>query len=126
MTHKPLWKASEYKRAMEFIARGHSTASAAAFIGRPPGQLREKIRWEKMSPEKRDHLRMATNRRRSNKYQSTARAESVVSTSRRPSPEMLAEASIRINAPRTLSQELCGDPPPGYSALDRKRQGLAV
>jgi hypothetical protein len=26
----------------------------------------------------------------------------------------------RMNAPRTLTALLCGDPPPGYSALDRR------
>lgn len=38
----------------------------------------------------------------------------------RPSPEMLADAARRANAPRDLTAMLMGDPPRGCSALDRR------
>jgi hypothetical protein len=37
----------------------------------------------------------------------------------RPSDKLIAEARIRADAPRSLSAMLLGDPPKGYSALDR-------
>lgn len=43
-----------------------------------------------------------------------------------PSAEALAERDARYAASlkRTPTQEFFGDPPPGFSALDRKRRGL--
>lgn len=126
MTQKPHWHPEEYKRAMDLIARGHTIPSAAAIIGRSPAQLREKMRWEGMSKARREELREMTNMRRRNKYiASMPRGPGAyATTSGRPAPDMLAEAQKRLYAPRTISQEIFGDPPPGYSALDRKRQGL--
>ena len=42
-------------------------------------------------------------------------------------PEMLADRDARMEASwrRTPTQEFFGDPPPGYSALDKKRQAGA-
>lgn len=36
-------------------------------------------------------------------------------------PEVIADSVRRSDAPRSLTAMLCGDPPPGYSALDRRR-----
>ena len=36
-----------------------------------------------------------------------------------------ADRDRRINAPRTITALVCGDPPPGYSALDRRNRGEA-
>jgi hypothetical protein len=33
---------------------------------------------------------------------------------------MIADRDARYSAPRTITASLFGDPPPGYSALDRK------
>lgn len=38
----------------------------------------------------------------------------------RPPPEVLAERDATLSLPRTLTSLLCGDPPPGRSALDRR------
>jgi hypothetical protein len=40
--------------------------------------------------------------------------------------DVLIERNARYSAPRTISASLLGDPPAGFSALDRKRQGLPV
>jgi hypothetical protein len=39
-----------------------------------------------------------------------------------PSPAVLAERDARYDASqrKTLTQAFCGDPPPGFSALDRR------
>jgi hypothetical protein len=40
--------------------------------------------------------------------------------------DVLAERNTRLSAPRTVSAFVLGDPPAGFSALDRKRQGLSA
>jgi hypothetical protein len=40
-------------------------------------------------------------------------------------PEAWAEASRRFSAPRTLTAWICGDPAPGFSALDQRMGGHA-
>lgn len=40
----------------------------------------------------------------------------------RPTPEMLADAMRRNSAPRPATAWLMGDPPPGESALDKRKQ----
>lgn len=35
-------------------------------------------------------------------------------------PRLIAERDARRDAPRTLTSLFCGDPPPGFSALDRR------
>ena len=40
----------------------------------------------------------------------------------RPSDELLAEAKQRADAPRTITMLLCGDPPVGFSALDKRQK----
>lgn len=34
--------------------------------------------------------------------------------------EVIADAIRRARAPRTITSWICGDPPPGYSALERR------
>lgn len=46
----------------------------------------------------------------------------LVSSSARPSSEMLAERDAALAAPLSLTAHVFGDPPPGRSALDRKRE----
>lgn len=38
----------------------------------------------------------------------------------RPSVEVLRERDIRLAQPRSLTASIMGDPPPGYSALDKR------
>jgi hypothetical protein len=38
-----------------------------------------------------------------------------------PSEDMLMDAKIRSTMPRPIVAWIQGDPPPGYSALDRRR-----
>lgn len=46
--------------------------------------------------------------------------------SARPTPQALADAERRLIAPRSLTAEVFRDPPPGYSALDRKQSGAST
>jgi hypothetical protein len=38
--------------------------------------------------------------------------------------QLLMLRAARIAAPKTITAMLLGDPPPGWSSLDRKRQGV--
>jgi hypothetical protein len=49
----------------------------------------------------------------------------VASTTRAPDTA-LADREARLSAPRTLTATWFGDPAPGWSALDRKRQGVTA
>jgi hypothetical protein len=40
----------------------------------------------------------------------------------RPTDEMMADARRRATAPRSITAWLAGDPAPGRSALDKRRQ----
>ena len=35
-------------------------------------------------------------------------------------PEVIEEAVKRLSAPRDVTQAICGDPPKGFSALERR------
>ena len=39
---------------------------------------------------------------------------------------VFVDRAARLNTPRTLTATFLGDPPPGWSALDRKRQGVTA
>lgn len=51
-----------------------------------------------------------------------ARANSSMAGNVRVPPELIAERNVRSAARRDLTAVFFGDPPQGYSALDRKRQ----
>ena len=40
--------------------------------------------------------------------------------------EVFIDRAERESAPRSLTNCICGDPPPGWSALDRRTQGAAA
>lgn len=60
-----------------------------------------------------DDLRTLSQSRSKCKEFSSSRAETIP-------PEVIADAVRRSNAPRSLTAMLCGDPPFGYSAYDRR------
>ncbi|MDE5451306.1 hypothetical protein GWE18_00245 [Bradyrhizobium sp. CSA112] len=123
---KEKWGAQEWIRVKHLIGRGHDVASIALMIGRSREQVKGKIRWENMSAEKRQARRDRINARRneSGEYRSTPRPDKPTITHRAP-PEALAERAMRLSAPQTLTGAFCGDPPIGFSALDRKLSGKA-
>jgi len=43
-----------------------------------------------------------------------------------PPPEVIEDAIRRATAPRSITAILCGDPCPGFSALDRKQAGASA
>lgn len=42
----------------------------------------------------------------------------------RPTPEMIEEATRRNGAPCSITSQVCGDPAPGQSALDKRKSRI--
>lgn len=121
-----LWSREEWEKAKAMLAQGFLRETVAAEIGRTLAQLRQKIAWENMSPEVREMKRNRINNWRRAK---AALKPAPVVRHRVPSPilekappELFVERARRQMAQRDLTGEFFGDPPPGYSALDRREQ----
>ena len=111
------WSDEEWQRASQLIDGGHAIKVIAQLIGRSYDSLVGKMRYEAMDDEQRqaEHDRInAYRRKEGSPYRK-------VNVANRPTNDILDERDRYLSAPRTLSQRLLGDPPPGYSALDRKR-----
>lgn len=119
------WHPKQWAKAQGLLARGMTPSQVAPLIGKTAHQLSEKVRWENTPESKREQRRLRINARRnaSGEYKSPPDVN-LPSMGARAAPDLLEEARRRLEAPRTLSQMLMGDPPPGYSALDRKRQNI--
>lgn len=117
------WSAEDWQRVQDMLKDGKTPLQIGASVGRTAHQVRSKIQWERTPEQKREERRLLINARRnaSGEYKSTPRPHGYVA-GHRPAPGMLEEAQRRLYAPRTISQMLMGDPPPGYSALDRKQR----
>lgn len=121
-----IWSREEWEKAQAMLAEGFLRETVAAELGRTLVQLRQKIAWEKMSPEVREMKR--------NRINAWRRAKAALKPAqpvrhRVPSPilekappELFVERARRQMVQRDLTGEFFGDPPPGYSALDRREQ----
>jgi hypothetical protein len=119
--HRPIfkkWSAEEWQTVVELRALGHDTKYIAGVLHRQERHVREKIRWEGYSKDRRDQIKERTNARRRKDSYTTVEDKS---SSSKATPEMLADRERRLLAPRSLSAIAFGDPPPGFSALDRRR-----
>ena len=111
------WSDEEWRRASQLIDDGHAIEVIAQMIGRSYDSLACKMRYEAMDDKQRQHEYDRINayrRKEGGPYRK-------VNVADRPMDDILAARDRYLSAPRTLSQRLLGDPPPGYSALDRKR-----
>lgn len=125
-----LWTAEDLKTLCRMKAEKSLVRDIALALGRSEGAVVEQWRWINNSEERRERRRDRTNLIRSAKRNGTPishphKVLGYSTISSRPSGDLLADAQRRMLAPRTIGQEIFGDPPPGYSALDRKRQGAA-
>jgi hypothetical protein len=120
---KEKWGAQEWKRVQHLISRGHSVASIALMIGRSKEQVKGKIRWETMDEEKRKARRDRINARNHAREKHLPKRHYTPTITHRAPAEAVADRELRMMAPQTLTGAFCGDPPIGYSALDRKLRG---
>ncbi len=121
------WEAHETQLLRSMREEGCKFQEIADKLNRTFSSVQEQWRWnnrdEDQKQQRRDRINLNRNRR-SNGFTrygpaSGHRAQQVIA---RPTETLLEERERRLAAPRTLSQRLLGDPAPGYSALDRKRQ----
>lgn len=121
------WTFVEVTRLRKMLEEGKSREQIAQMLGMKVQRVIERIRHENRSPEqKRAKYELAKALREKNKDNDKRRAISTVTSHpvlavSRPDPEMIAEAQRRADAPRSLTAEFFGDPPAGYSALDRRQ-----
>jgi hypothetical protein len=120
------WKAYEWQRVKALLDRGHTIASVALMTGKSDLQIRDKLRWESMSEADREVRAAQIKARRKAEYVPSVPRGDYSTTASRPAPELIADRDRRLAISRTITAAICGDPPFGYSALDRKRQGVSA
>lgn len=122
------WTKEETASLREMRGKGCNWEEIGSAVRRSAQSCKEHWRWLHMSEELREKRRLRVNERRRTRaghgYLPAATTAGYISVSGRPIEDLIAEARQRLNAPRTISQMVFGDPPPGYSALDRKRQAI--
>lgn len=123
MAHKKLWTADEWAAAQRLRAEGYQFAGIAARHGRGINGVKEKFRWEAMTAAQREaraariHGHKVAYRERASSY----RPQAQVTASLRPPESSFQEREARHAAgPRDLTGAFFGDPPRGYSALERR------
>lgn len=106
----------DFPLALEMAKQGKSASEIALALRRPLKQVNWKFRMEKVAVARVPQLQV----RKQCRQQTTQ----YVSAAVKISPEQEADRSARYLASmlRTQTQEFFGDPPPGFSALDRSRQ----
>lgn len=125
------WTTEELAILHRMSADGASHVEIAAALSTTKERVKARTCWEGKDEQwrikRREGINAARHRRAGRQVALTAGPifGAKATTASRPAPEMFAEARKRSEAPRTISQALLGDPPPGYSALDRKRQGIS-
>jgi hypothetical protein len=99
------WTEHEIWRAKRWKATGYSCQEIDRMLGRTVGSTNHKLHHADMAPVGEHH------------------APTVIGAMR-ATPEVLAERERRREAldRRDLTGQFCGDPPIGYSALDRRQQ----
>lgn len=97
------WSDEDVARARAMYREGKRMAEIGAALGRSPGAVSHKLH-APSSPVGRHELGLVT-----------------WGDSKRDIPaSVLIERERRVNAPRTLAGIILGDPPIGFSALDRR------
>lgn len=117
------WTSFEWERIVRLRAEGMTIPAVAARIGRSVNATTSKIRWEEMTADQRKAraARIKTYKATHRATIRTTRHYEVIRTEQRPSEALLHDREMRHAAgPRDLTGAFFGDPPRGYSALERR------
>lgn len=121
------WHKSEWLRAQRMLASGNPLSHVAAVLNKTAQQLRDKIRWEGMGVARRGarasriSATRAERRAKQKEEQKSPRTFIELVIGPKPSPKILQERDARYLAPpRDLTGAFFGDPPVGFSALERR------
>lgn len=130
---KDRWTDYDRARLLEMKAKGMFFADIGKRLGRTKNAVAEQWRWLSKGEEWRAARRVQTAEYRRKwgmvyrrEYIDRTEATIIASAINRPSSELMAAAWAKSTAPQTLTGALMGDPPLGYSALDRReaRNGI--
>lgn len=123
MTRDSIWSSAEVEKLQTLMSLGMRRADIAEALGRTQKSIDGKVQYLSLSDEQRDERRRALRRRRMREAKESPRihvnAQVVVSS--RPTHDVIVERARRSDAPfRDLTAAIFGDPPVGYSALERR------
>ncbi len=118
-----MWSPEDWANVVRLRAEGLTIPAVAARIGRRANTLKAKIRWEAMDEDERA-ARAARIKGYKRKHRQTIKSDrqfEMVRKEGRPSLETIEDRERRHAAgPRDLTGAFFGDPPRGYSALERR------
>lgn len=127
MTIGVLWTETESATLCEMKAANCEMHEIVARLGRSVHSVKERWRWMTRTEDQKQERRNRVNANRNALRNGKPRTRVSTSVFNRVMPDdIFIERDRRINTPRTIGAELMGDPPPGYSALDRKRQSVSA
>ena len=120
-----VWTQEQDDRMKQMRAARATFEEIAVELNRPISTIHNRLRWISMTEEQRRARAAQIRERRRHKppehpylkgYREFEKVCPVI-----PCPKALAERECRMNlAPRDLTAAFCGDPLPGFSALDRR------
>jgi hypothetical protein len=118
------WTAEQEQFILQMERDGFPHSEIARTVRRSRAAVGAKL-WHLRNPDGKSRaMRIRQERRDAVKGQprrtAYAGCEYVDICSARPTEEMIADRDARHNAPRSITGTLMGDPPLGFSALDRK------
>lgn len=105
--------------ARDARAGGMSWVNIGKALGCDGDTIRRAIDPE-FAKKRAEQIRESARRLRRERYSRSGHAHHVVMAVKAPA-HLLADRDRRLNAPRPIGAVLLGDPPPGQSALDKRR-----
>ena len=127
MSKGRLWTKEETAILREMMAAKCDLSEMIDKLGRSKYSIKERWRYINWTEDEKAQRRaqITVNRRILRQFGGGCQPQSRTTTVKREIPqEVIADRNARIDAgPRDLSGAFCGDPPRGFSALDRKLNG---
>lgn len=113
------WTDEEWQRAKSLLDSGYTQDAVAGIIGRTSQQIASKKQWESLSSDRRERKALQKRQRRAEYIPSTSVRLHVADYMTIPEC-VIEERNARAVAAKSLTGWVFGDPPIGYSALDRR------
>jgi hypothetical protein len=118
------WTDEELQLLNKMYLAGDSRKMIAEALGSTLERVKHRLRWEMTNGDMREQRRKRSYMRRLQRCKDERKAAvpySCVSAGPRPVPQMIDDRDQRSAAPaRDLTALYMGDPPVGYSALERR------
>lgn len=122
---KNMWPPEDIQTMLDMKEAGKRNQDIAAALGRTESAVETRLRYQRMSAEQKRERALTAEKMRREKGVPVRNSPHYVATNPKPTADRWAERDRRLYSPRPVGSWLMGDPPPGYSALDR-RQGTVA